>query len=209
MKDLSNWKPCQRPQRKTFEGRFVRLEPLDAQKHGDDLFQVFTEPDSEKRMTYVFDFPETRENFQKTLEKYEILEDRLYFAAIDKASGKAIGRQAFMEIDPENGCCELGRIYRSRNYSRCPGSTEVIYLFLCHLFDDLGYRRVAWRCHNENNDSRRTALRLGFTFEGVFRQAVVIKGFNQDTANGNGNQGKLRLRNGCIRIILMKMVYRN
>lgn len=133
-------------------------------------------------MRYIVDKPDGRENFQILLQQYEISEDPLYFATIDKASGKAVGRQAFMEIEPVHGRCELGRVYRGRNYTRGPGSTEATYLFLRYLFDDLGYRRVVWRCDNRNADSRRTTLRLGFTFEVVFRQHKVLKGLNQDNA---------------------------
>lgn len=183
MADLSNWTPRPRPERKLFDGRYVRLEPLSAEKHGDGLFDAATEADSDTRFLWLSEVtPESREAFQPWLERVEASEDPLYFTCIDQASGKVAGRQTLMRLDPANGVAEIGHIHWGPLMQRKPAATEAHYLFMRYIFDDLGYRRWEWKCNNRNEPSKRAAERFGFKFEGLFRQNMVIKGENRDTA---------------------------
>lgn len=181
--DLTKWTARPRPERKVLDGRYVRLEPLSAGRHGDGLFVAATEGDADTRFRWLGETtPETRAEFQRWLEKTEASEDPIYFACIDKASGKVAGRQTLMRIDPANGVAEIGHIHWGPLMQRKPAATEAHFLFMQYVFDELGYRRWEWKCNNRNDPSKRAAVRFGFTHEGLFRQAMVIKGENRDTA---------------------------
>jgi RimJ/RimL family protein N-acetyltransferase len=181
--DLRNWTARARPRREQLEGRFVRLEPLEAARHGDGLFDASSTPDADERFRWLSEYPpESREAFQPWLEKAEASTDPLYFTVIDKASGRTAGRQTFMRIDAPNGVVEIGAILWGELVARRPAATEALYLFARHAFDDLGYRRFEWKCNNRNGPSKRAALRFGFTFEGIFRQHMIVKGEDRDTA---------------------------
>ena len=183
MEDLSQWTPRQRPEREPMEGRYVRLEPLDTARHGDGLFEASSTPDKDSRFRWLYDHaPQDRADFQPWLDKAAASDDPLYFAVIDKASGRVAGRQSFMRIDTANGVIEIGNILWNGLVARKPAATEALYLFARHAFDDLGYRRFEWKCNAENEPSRSAALRFGFSFEGVFRQHLIVKGRNRDTA---------------------------
>lgn len=181
--DLKNWQPRPRPERKVLEGRYVRLEPLDAARHGDGLFDASTVVDADGRFAWLFENPpQTRAEFQTWLEKVAASQDPLYFAVIDIATGKVAGRQTLMRIEPNHGVIEIGSIYWGPLISRKPAATEAQFLFTQYVFDELGYRRYEWKCHNDNAPSKRAAERFGFKFEGIFRQHMVAKGANRDTA---------------------------
>ncbi|MER8712772.1 GNAT family protein [Mesorhizobium sp. M1295] len=181
--NLKNWHPRPRPERKLLEGRTVRLEPLNAEKHGDGLFEASSVVDAGGRFAWLFDDPpQTRAAFQPWLDKAEASDDPLFFTVIDKASGKVAGRQTLMRIDPAYGVIEIGNIYWGPLISRKPAATEAQFLFMKYVFDELGYRRYEWKCNNRNEPSKRAAERFGFKFEGVFRQHLVVKGENRDTA---------------------------
>ncbi len=183
MSDLKSWTGCPRPERKVLEGRFVRLEPLDAARHGDGLYEASSVEDAADRFRWLFDYPpESREAFQPWLDKAVPSEDPLFFAVIDKASGKVAGRQTLMRIDAANGSIEIGNIYWGPLVSRKPAATEAHFLFARYAFDELGYRRFEWKCNNRNEPSKRAALRFGYQFEGVFRQHFVVKGESRDSA---------------------------
>lgn len=183
MEDLSGWTPRERPARAPLEGHHVRLEPLDAERHGDGLFAASATSDSDARFRWLYDeAPATRAGFQPWLDKAAAGADPMYFAVIDKATGKVAGRQSFMRIDHANGCIEIGNILWNPPVARRPAATEALYLFARHAFDDLGYRRFEWKCNAENEPSRRAALRFGFQFEGVFRKHLIVRGRNRDTA---------------------------
>ncbi|ABS16951.1 MULTISPECIES: GNAT family N-acetyltransferase [Brucella/Ochrobactrum group] len=183
MTDLQNWTPRPKPERKVLEGRYVRLEPLDPKKHGDELFAASSVTDADQRFTWLFEFPPaTREEFEPWLEKVAKSEDPQFFAVIDKASGKVAGRQTLMRIDSAHGAIEIGNIYWGPLISRKPAATEAQFLFMQYIFDELGYRRYEWKCNNDNLPSKRAAERFGFSFEGIFRQHMVAKGKNRDTA---------------------------
>ena len=108
--------------------------------------------------------------------------DPLFYAVVDPATGRAEGRQALMRITPEHGVIEIGSILWGPRIARTRIATEALYLFARHVFDELGYRRFEWKCDSANEPSRRAALRFGFSFEGIFRQHMVVKGRNRDTA---------------------------
>ena len=181
--DLSAWTPRPRPQRIRLEGRYVTLEPLDAARHGDGLFLAATMDDADSRFRYLGETtPESRASFQPWLDRAQASEDPLYYTLIDTASGKVAGRQTFLRIDPTNGVIEIGHIHWSPIVARKAAATEAMYLFMKHAFDDLGYRRYEWKCNNRNLPSKRAADRFGLSFEGIFRQHMVIKGENRDTA---------------------------
>ena len=183
MQDLSGWQGCERPHRKVFEGRFVRLEPLDIEKHGDGLFEAATEGDAGSRFRWLMEsVPENRDEFQIWLEKAQASPDPMYFAVIDLKTGKVAGRQTMMRMVPEYGVAEIGHIHWGPLIQKTPATTEAFYLFASHLFDELGYRRFEWKCNNRNEPSKDAALRYGMTAEGVHRQLMVIKGENRDTA---------------------------
>jgi RimJ/RimL family protein N-acetyltransferase len=181
--DLSRWTARPRPQRKPMEGRYARLEPLDAARHGDGLFEASSVSDIDQRFRWLFDHPpESRAAYQPWLEKAQASEDPLFFTVIDKASGRIAGRQTLMRIEPAHGVIEIGNIYWGPLISRKPAATEAQFLFMRYIFDELGYRRYEWKTNNNNEASKRAALRFGFKPEGVFRQHLVVKGENRDTA---------------------------
>jgi RimJ/RimL family protein N-acetyltransferase len=181
--NLKDWQPRPRPSRAPLEGRYVRLEPLDATRHGDGLFEISTVPDAPDRFRYLREEPpESRADFQTWLENVQVSKDPLYFAVIDKASGKTAGRQTFLRIEPAHGCMEIGHIHWGPAIARKQAATEAHYLFMQHAFDDLGYRRWEWKCNDRNEASKRAAERFGFKPEGVFRQHMIVKGESRDTA---------------------------
>ena len=181
--NLQEWKPRPRPERVVLDGRYVRLEPLDPAKHADGLYAMATAEDAEGRFRWLFDTrPADRPAFQPWLEKSAASEDPLFFVVVDKASGRIAGRQTLMRIDPTYGVIEIGNIYWSDLVARRPAATEAQFLFARHIFDDLGYRRYEWKCNNRNDPSKRAAERFGFKFEGIFRQHMIVKGENRDTA---------------------------
>jgi RimJ/RimL family protein N-acetyltransferase len=181
--DLKGWSARARPARKTLDGRYCRLEPLDASRHGEDLFEASSVADAAERFRWLFEYPPaSRADFRPWLDKAQSSEDPLFFAVVDKSTGKAAGRQALMRADPAHGVIEIGSIYWGPLVSRRPAATEALYLCARHAFDDLGYRRFEWKCNDSNAPSKRAAARFGFKFEGVFRQHMVFKGENRDTA---------------------------
>ncbi len=181
--DLTHWKGVPRPERISLDGRYVRLEPLDAKRHGQDLLSSALEPGAAERFRYLFEeAPSDLAAFSPWLEKASRSADPLFFAVIDKKTGRAEGRQALMRIEPAHGVIEIGSILWGPAIARSRVSTEALYLLARYVFETLGYRRFEWKCHNLNAPSRRAAQRFGFIFEGVFRQHMVAKGQNRDTA---------------------------
>lgn len=170
------------PERIVLEGRYVRLEPI-AQKHASDLYEVSTMPGGVERYRWLFsNAPGSLAEMEARIEKAKTETDPSYVAVIDKASGKAVGQQGWMRIRPEHGSIEIGGIYWGLPMARTPLATEALFLFARHAFDDLGYRRFEWKCNDRNEPSKAAATRFGFQFEGVFRQDMIIKGVNRDTA---------------------------
>jgi RimJ/RimL family protein N-acetyltransferase len=181
--DLTDWKGVPRPERVTLEGKYVRLEPLDPARHGADLLASAQQPGAADRFRYLFEEPPPDlAAFSVWLDKSSVSVDPLFSAVIDKRTGKAEGRQAFMRIEPAHGVIEIGHILWGPAISRSRVPTEALYLAASYVFDTLGYRRFEWKCHSLNEPSRRAAQRFGFEFEGIFRQHMVTKGANRDTA---------------------------
>jgi RimJ/RimL family protein N-acetyltransferase len=176
-------RPARRPQRVTLSGRAIALIPLDADAHADALFEGANSGDKDHVWTYLFDGPYTdRAVFRANIDAKAQSEDPLFSAIVDQANGKAVGYQTFLRIEPAHRVIEVGNILYTPAMQRSIGATEAQYLFARYVFDELGYRRYEWKCNNLNAPSKRAALRLGFSFEGVFRQHMIVKGRNRDTA---------------------------
>jgi RimJ/RimL family protein N-acetyltransferase len=182
MSTLADWRPRPRPGRVTLEGRYCRLEPLSAARHGDSLFTASMAPGADVRFRYLFDVPQERAAFEDWLERAQVSDDPLFYAVIDAASGRCEGRQTLMRITPEHGVIEVGNILWGPALARTRAATEALYLSARYAFEDLGYRRFEWKCDSRNAPSQRAARRFGFTPESVFRQHMVFKGESRDTA---------------------------
>jgi RimJ/RimL family protein N-acetyltransferase len=175
--------PAKRPQRTTLDGRVVNVVPLDPAAHAGSLFEGTRGEENEELWLYLFDGPfATRAEFDSDLAQKASSEDPLFFAILDKASGNAVGYAAYMRIEPVHRVIEVGSILFTSRLQRTIGATEAMYLMARHVFEDLGYSRYEWKCNALNSPSRSAALRLGFTFEGIFRQHMIVKGRNRDTA---------------------------
>jgi RimJ/RimL family protein N-acetyltransferase len=174
------WAPVASPGRGTIAGRLVRLEPLDPAAHGDALYASASE---EAVWAYLPYGPfGARADFDRYLAGLARSDDPLAFAIVDAGSGRARGVCTYLRIDPEHGVIEIGHIWMEPALQRTRPATEAIFLLAKHAFDGLGYRRLEWKCNALNAASCRAAERFGFTFEGTFRQALVVKGRNRDTA---------------------------
>ncbi len=179
---VAGWSPRPRPSRIDLVGRYCRVEPVTALRHADDLFAACMEAPDDRDWTYLFvNRPASREDFQSYLVKLERSEDPLHFAIVD-GTGQAVGTAALMRIEPVHGVIEIGSIVFSPRLQKTRAATESMYLLMRLAFDELGYRRYEWKCDSLNAPSRAAAQRYGFTFEGIFRNAVVYKGRSRDTA---------------------------
>jgi RimJ/RimL family protein N-acetyltransferase len=165
------------------EGRFCRLEALDADRHTAALFAANSEDKEGRNWTYLLYGPFERfDDYRAWAIQYSRGDDPLFFAVIARDSGEAVGVASYLRIDPAMGCIEVGGINFSPRLQRKPAATESMYLMMRRAFDELGYRRYEWKCDALNEPSRQAAQRLGFTFEGIFRQATIYKGRNRNTA---------------------------
>ena len=176
-----NWRPAKKPERAPLVGDSVLLEPLDVARHGEELYTSSAGADSTWDYLPYGPFA-GKSGFMAWLEQRAPIDDPLTFTIIDRAAGAARGLASFMRIVPEHGVIEIGHIWLSPQLQRTRQATEAIYLMSRYAFDDLGNRRLEWKCNADNAASRRAAERFGFTFEGVFRQHMVIKERNRDTA---------------------------
>jgi len=171
--------PCPRPARVVLAGRYARLEPL-ANSHAEGLLAASLNPQS---FAFLFDFaPKDIGAMRAWVARFLSAEDTVFHAVIDTASGAVGGRQSLMRIVPEHGVIEIGNILWGPAIARTRVATEALFLAAKHVFDELGYRRFEWKCNDLNEPSKDAARRFGFTFEGVFRQHMWIKGANRDTA---------------------------
>ncbi|WP_442909757.1 GNAT family N-acetyltransferase [Hyphomicrobium sp.] len=164
------------------EGAFVRLEPLNAERHAQTLFEAAIAPGADDRFRYLAEVPPADfEELHQWSTRAAANSDPLFFAVVDKRTGRAEGRQSFMRIDAGNGVIEIGHIMWGPAIARTRIATEALFLFADYAFG-LGYRRFEWKCNDLNLPSKRAAERFGFKFEGLFRQHMVVKGLNRDTA---------------------------
>lgn len=175
--------PAPMPKPVTLTGSYVELVPLDANRHAAALWEAVQGPANNHLWRYLpaGPFPD-RAAFDANLELLCSSDNRVYFAILDVDTRKPVGWASLMRIEPQHRCVEVGYILYTPALRRTRGATEAMYLLARHVFEDLGYRRYEWKCDSLNAPSRRAALRLGFKYEGTFRQHMVIKGRNRDTA---------------------------
>jgi len=165
------------------KGKFCTIELLDAAKHGQDLFDTFTADQEDLLWTYMAMGPfDTFAEFSSWLTQSQNSVDPLFHVIINRKDGRAVGLAALMRIKPEIGVIEIGNIVYSPLLQKTALATEAMYLFMARVFDELGYRRYEWKCDSLNAGSIRAAERLGFVYEGLFRQALIYKGRNRDTS---------------------------
>jgi RimJ/RimL family protein N-acetyltransferase len=175
--------PAPRPQPRVLPGRVVTLRPFDRLAQAEALYEATHGSDKEDLWRYMGDGPyASRGAFEAAFEQKQSSVDPLFFAIVDNASGVPVGQASYLRIDPANRVIEVGNIIFTAALQRSSGATDAMYLMARHAFDDLGYRRYEWKCNALNQPSRRAALRLGFVFEGIFRQHMIVKGRNRDTA---------------------------
>ena len=169
------------PERAPLQGETVMLVPLDADRHGDDLFAAAEGADESWYYLPYGPFG-SRDDFLRWLRAHASTADPMAFAIVDRAAGRALGITTLMSIVPEHGVIEIGHIWLSPALQRTRQATEALFLQARYAFDALGNRRLEWKCDAANGPSRRAAERFGFVFEGVFRQHRIVKGRNRDTA---------------------------
>ena len=177
------WTRAKAPPRSDMDGMYCRLEPIDIDRHAPDLFEAFSTDETGGIWTYLFTDPfKTELDLRNWMEDACLGDDPLFHAVIDKRTEKAVGFATFMRIDPAMGVIEVGNINFSPLMQRTPAATEAMFLMMQRAFNELGYRRYEWKCDNLNAPSHKAAKRLGFSYEGLFRQAIMYKGRNRDTA---------------------------
>lgn len=179
---IVDWKPPQRPPREPMEGRFCRVEPLDPGRHAEDLFAANALDVEGRNWTYLPYGPfESYSSYLDWIQARALDSDPMFHAIVEVQSGTAVGVASYLRIEPNMGSMEVGHLNFSPRLQRTPAATEAMYLMMKRAFE-LGYRRYEWKCDSLNAPSRAAAQRLGFSFEGVFRQAVIYRGRNRDTA---------------------------
>ncbi|MBI3043667.1 MAG: GNAT family N-acetyltransferase [Betaproteobacteria bacterium] len=179
---MPGWKGVERPPRTAMAGRYCRVEPIDPAHHAEDLHRANALDPSNRNFTYLLSGPfDTFDAYRKWMETSCLGDDPLFHAIVDFDTGKAAGVASYMRIDPKNAVIEVGNINYSPLLQRKPAATEAMYLMMKRVFE-LGYRRYEWKCDSLNAPSRAAAQRLGFSYEGIFRQAIIYKGRSRDTA---------------------------
>lgn len=175
--------PAPRPSRVSLEGRHVRIVPFDLAAHGREIFEASSGAENDGLWAYMGHGPFADfATFSATYAEAAKKDDPLLFAILDKKTGRAVGHATYLRIAPQDRAIEVGNILYTPLMQRTIGATEAMYLMARHAFEDLGYRRYEWKCNDLNAPSRRAAQRYGFHFEGIFRQHMIIKGRNRDTA---------------------------
>lgn len=180
---VPGWQARPRPPRTAMMGRCCRVEPLEIARHAADLHDAGRDDPTGRNWTYLSsEAPPDAASYRAWLERMSAEDDPLFHAIVDATSGRAVGVAAYLRIEPVHGVIEVGHLNFSPRLQRRTAATEAMYLMMRRVFDELGYRRCEWKCDSLNAASRTAAERLGFTFEGIFRQAMVYKGRNRDTA---------------------------
>ena len=179
---IEGYTPGELPAINLLEGRYARIEALSVEKHAEDLLTVYG-PDTPREMwTYLFqESVADLEELVSLLNQMLARKDRFYYAIVDKENGKALGTFSLMRIDQNNRVIEVGAVIFSPELKGTRIGTEAQYLLARYVFEELNYRRYEWKCDSLNLPSRRAAERLGFIYEGTFRQAVIYKGRTRDT----------------------------
>ena len=179
---VPDWTARPLPPHTPMIGRWCRVEPLDVDRHAAELFEASREDRDGRNWTYLTSGPfDELDGYRAWLQKIAT-NDPMFHAIVDQQTGKAVGVAAYLRIDPANGVIEVGHINYSPRLQRTVAATEAMFLMMARVFDELGYRRYEWKCDNHNAASHAAARRLGFTYEGLFRQALVYKGRNRDSA---------------------------
>ena len=183
MSDLSHWRARPAPDLKKIRGRFIAIEPAVFPDCAAALFSVIGGPENDDLWTYIPMGPFAGAE-ELSIGMSSVIAGGGWKTHLfcDAESGAPLGMASYMRIRPEAGSAEIGSIVFSKALQRTPAATEAMYLMARHVFEDLGYRRYEWKCDANNAPSRKAALRLGFQFEGIFRQDMVSKGKNRDTA---------------------------
>src|ERR1041384_6702981 len=179
---VPGWAPRPVPPRTAMTGRFCTVLPLDPERHAAQLFAAYAQDGEGRLWTYLPRGPyASLGDYRHWAEDAAGRDDPLTHAIVDNATGEAVGTAAYMRIEPAVGVIEVGSITYSPLLQRRPAATEAMYLMMRRVFDELGYRRYEWKCNSLNIPSRSAALRLGFQYEGLFRQATLTRGRNRDT----------------------------
>jgi len=181
---LPGWLARPLPPRTALEGRFCGIEPLNPKRHAQELFDAFAGSDR-ANWTYLPDYMgpyASLSAWREWLDSAFASDDPLWHAIIDRQTGRAVGLAAYLRIDPKSGVIEVGGLNYSKALQRKPAATEAMYLMMRRAFEELGYRRYEWKCDALNAPSRAAAERLGFTYEGIFRQHMVYRGRSRDSA---------------------------
>ncbi len=180
---VSDWTPVCLPSADVLSGQYCTLERLDPARHANSLYAAYAAAPDDCDWTYLPRGPfRGSESYRAWVEEAATSADPRHYAVVDNVTGQALGTLSLLRQDPKNGVIEVGFVVFSRALQRSRISTEAQFLLMSYVFDDLGYRRYEWKCDALNAPSRRAAQRLGFTYEGTFRQAVVYRGRNRDTA---------------------------
>jgi RimJ/RimL family protein N-acetyltransferase len=182
--DPLEWSPAASPAGEELVGTEVVVRPIRADRDAEPFYAATHPPAGDEQLwTYLFDGPYgSVEEMERTISSVEGLEDPRFYTVERSSDRRPLGRAAYMRIEPASGVIEIGSIIFAPELQRTRAATEAIYLLIRHAFDELGYRRVEWKCDSLNAPSRRAAERFGFSFEGVFRKHMVVKGRNRDTA---------------------------
>lgn len=175
--------PPERPECRIFHGNYARLEPIDAVRHTPELFAAASHAGGDQSWAYLPCGPfETEEQMGARVQEWQTSKDQVFFAIRDLDTGAACGVASFMRINQAMGVIEIGHIWMAPRLQRTRAATEAIFTMMDHALTDLGYRRLEWKCNAANAASRSAAERFGFSYEGTFRQHMVVKGRNRDTA---------------------------
>ena len=178
---LPGWMPPTPPSRTPMAGRYCRLEPM-SDRFTPELFAAASHERDRRTWTYLpYEPPASEDEYRQWVTATCLGDDPLFFAIVDAATGRAVGQASYLNIKPAQGSIEVGHIYFSPLARRTRVATDAMYLMMRRVFE-AGYRRYEWKCDALNAPSRAAAERLGFTYEGIFRQATVVKGRNRDTA---------------------------
>lgn len=180
---LPDWAARSNPSNVTLRGEFCRIEPINPERHAGELYAAYSTAPDDRDWTYLSVGPFSDEDsYRCHLENIARSTDPKHYAVVSMALGQAVGTLSLMRTDTNSGSIEVGFVVFSPLLKQTPASTEAFFLLMKYVFDDLQYRRYEWKCDSLNAPSRKAAERLGFRFEGIFRQAAVYKGRSRDTA---------------------------